>query len=96
MLFNGEIYNFKVLKRLIKLGQKFRIEGDTEVLIKVFQVWGKKFVKKIRGMFSICIWDKKLKKFYSFRDRFGIKPLYYTSFRGIYIFSRNKRYYFIT
>ena len=38
-------------------------------------------------MFSICIWDKKLKKFYSFRDRFGIKPLYYTSFRGIYIFS---------
>ncbi len=88
MLFNGEIYNFKVLKKeLINLGQKFRTEGDTEVLIKAFQVWGKKFVKRIRGMFSICIWDKKLKRFYSFRDRFGIKPLYYTFFKGIYIFS---------
>ena len=88
ILFNGEIYNFKILKKeLINLGQKFRTQGDTEVLIKAFQVWGKKFIEKIRGMFSICIWDKKLKKFYAYRDRFGIKPLYYTKFKSIYIFS---------
>jgi asparagine synthase (glutamine-hydrolysing) len=88
ILFNGEIYNFKILKKeLTNLGQKFRTKGDTEVLIKAFQVWGKKFIKKIRGMFSICIWDRKLKKFYAYRDRFGIKPLYYTKFKGAYIFS---------
>ena len=88
IVFNGEIYNFRVLrKELENLGQKFRTEGDTEVLIKAFQIWGKEFVKKIRGMFSICIWDKKLKKFYAYRDRFGIKPLYYTKTRNSYIFS---------
>ena len=88
ILFNGEVYNFKILrKELINLGQKFHTKGDTEVLIKSFQVWGKKFIKKIRGMFSLCIWDKKLKKFYAYRDRFGIKPLYYTKFKDLYIFS---------
>ncbi len=88
ILFNGEIYNFKILKKeLIKLGKKFRTEGDTEVLITAFQFWGKNFIKKIRGMFSICIWDKKLKKLYAYRDRFGIKPLYYTKFQKIFIFS---------
>ena len=88
MLFNGEIYNFKILKKeLISLGQKFYTEGDTEVLIRSFQTWGKKFIKKIRGMFSICIWDKKLKKFFAYRDRFGIKPLYYTKYKNSYFFS---------
>lgn len=88
IIFNGEIYNFKVLrKELENLGQKFRTESDTEVLIVAFQIWGKEFIKKIRGMFSICIWDKKLKKFYAYRDRFGIKPLYYTKIRNAYIFS---------
>jgi len=88
ILFNGEIYNFKILKKeLINFGQKFYTEGDTEVLIKSFQFWGKKFIKKIRGMFSICIWDKKLKKLYAYRDRFGIKPLYYSYYKGSYIFS---------
>ena len=88
ILFNGEIYNFKIIrKQLMSLGQKFRTKGDTEVLIKAFQIWGKKFIKKIRGMFSICIWDKKLKKFYAYRDRFGIKPLYYSRFKSTYVFS---------
>jgi len=88
ILFNGEIYNFKILKKeLISLGQKFRTEGDTEVLMVAFQLWGKQFIKRIRGMFSICIWDKKLKKFYAYRDRFGIKPLYYVKFRNTFFFS---------
>lgn len=88
ILFNGEIYNFKILKKELKnLGCKFYTEGDTEVLLKAFEIWGKKFIKKIQGMFSICIWDKKFKKFYAFRDRFGIKPLYYVYLKNTYIFS---------
>ncbi len=87
-LFNGEIYNFKVLKReLIDLGCKFYTQGDTEVIIKAYETWGKKFIKKIQGMFSICIWDKKLKRLHAFRDRFGIKPLYYIFYKDTYIFS---------
>ena len=88
ILFNGEIYNFKILKKeLLDLSHKFKTQGDTEVIIKAFQEWGKNFVKKIQGMFSICIWDKKFKRFYAFRDRFGIKPLYYTFYKNTYIFS---------
>ena len=56
ILFNGEIYNFKILKKeLLDLSHKFKTQGDTEVIIKAFQEWGKNFVKKIQGMFSICI-----------------------------------------
>ena len=88
MAFNGEIYNFNILKKeLINLGNSFKTQGDTEVLIKAFEMWGKKFVNKLRGMFAICIWDKKLKVFYAFRDRFGIKPLYYTYYKNNFFFS---------
>ncbi len=88
MVFNGEIYNFNILKKeLISYGFSFKTKGDTEVLLKAFEVWGKKFVHKLRGMFAICIWDKKLKRFYAFRDRFGIKPLYYSIYKNNFFFS---------
>lgn len=88
LLFNGEIYNFKIIRsELRNLGYSFYTEGDTEIVMKAFEVWGKDFVKKLRGMFSICIWDKRDKKFYAFRDRIGIKPLYFTCYKNTYFFS---------
>ena len=80
IIFNGEIYNFLDLKgNLLNENVKFTGNSDTEVLVEAISKWGvKKTLSKITGMFSFVIWDKKKKKLYLARDRFGIKPLYYS------------------
>ena len=75
IVFNGEIYNFKELRKKL-LNRKFKSHSDTEVLLYLYEKYGDNFVKFINGMFSIVIYDKKKKKLFSVRDRFGIKPLY--------------------
>ncbi len=76
--FNGEIYNFSELKTvLLSKGYKFRGNSDTEVLLNSFLEWGVECVKKLRGMFSFVIYNKKNKNIFVFRDPLGIKPLYY-------------------
>ena len=78
IIFNGEIYNFKEIKnQLIKLKCNFETESDTEVLLACYKVWGKDFLQKIDGMFSISIYDKLNNLILLARDRFGQKPLYY-------------------
>ena len=60
MIFNGEIYNFKEIKKvLIEKKIKFKSTGDSEVLLKSFIHYGENFINHLRGMFSFCIWDKK-------------------------------------
>ncbi len=78
IIFNGEIYNYIELKNELKKNNvNFRTNGDTEVIIKLYENFGENFVKKLNGMFSICIYDKIENKVLIYRDRFGIKPLYY-------------------
>ncbi len=74
-VFNGEIYNYKEIAEELNLD--FRTTSDTEVLLEAFEEWGVTFVNKLNGMFSIAIYDKHEKQLYLFRDRIGIKPLYY-------------------
>ena len=76
---NGEIYNFYQLKNeLLNEKVKFLSNSDTEVLIEALSHWGiKKTLQKISGMFAFALWDKKKKKIYLARDRFGIKPFFY-------------------
>ncbi len=77
--YNGEVYNFKELKNdLISRGYKFRTKTDTEVLVNMYEEFGMEFVKKLRGMFAIAIYDIKHDKLILARDHIGIKPLYYT------------------
>lgn len=79
LVFNGEIYNYKALRRELEShGIKFRSETDSEVLVHGYQLWGKELVKKLRGMFAFAIWDDLQKELFLARDPFGIKPLYYT------------------
>lgn len=78
LAFNGEIFNYLELKKeLTKLGQNFKTNTDTEVVLKAFQLWGIDCFNKFNGMWALAITDNTENKLYLCRDRFGIKPLYY-------------------
>ncbi|MBI2956824.1 MAG: asparagine synthase (glutamine-hydrolyzing) [Acidobacteria bacterium] len=75
---NGEVYNFRQLRgELEAAGQRFCSQSDTEVLLHSYAVWGKDCVLRWRGMFATAIWDARQRQLVLFRDRLGIKPLYY-------------------
>ena len=76
--FNGEIYNFQALKKELELDYQFKTTTDTEVILAGYQKWGIKVVDRLKGMFAFSLLDQKKQKLYLVRDRFGIKPLYYT------------------
>jgi asparagine synthase (glutamine-hydrolysing) len=78
IVFNGEIYGYRELRgTLVTRGHAFRTESDTEVVLAAYREWGDDFVDRIDGMFAIVIWDASAGKLKLFRDRPGIKPLYY-------------------
>ncbi len=79
LVFNGAIYNYKELRaELIGEGFSFVSDGDTEVVLKAYAAWGESFATRLQGMFAIAIWDQKHRQLVLVRDRFGIKPCYYS------------------
>ena len=78
LVFNGEIYNYKELRAELKSFYQFKTESDTEVLLASFLKYGKHCLKKLNGMFSFAIWDSTDKSLFAARDRFGVKPFYYS------------------
>ncbi|MBP1694914.1 MAG: asparagine synthase [Deltaproteobacteria bacterium] len=84
--FNGEIYNYIELRK--DLGpESFQTTSDTEVILRAYEKWGETCVDKLRGMFAFAIWDEKNGKLFCARDRFGIKPFYYTLMKDRFIFA---------
>lgn len=78
IVFNGEIYGYRELRaELIGRGHVFRTDSDTEVALHAYLEWGESFVDRIDGMFAIALWDGASGKLTLYRDRAGIKPLYY-------------------
>jgi len=76
--FNGEIYDYNELRpQLEKRGHRFQTTSDTEVLLQAYREWGDSWVDQIDGMYAVVIYDHRLSELKLFRDRVGIKPLYY-------------------
>ena len=77
--FNGEIYNYADLRaELEKLGESFRTQSDTEVLLIALRKWGLRALERLNGMFAFALWDEREKELTLVRDRAGIKPLFYS------------------
>ena len=75
IIFNGEVYNFKDIAA--ELNIPFHTTGDTEVILEAYIKWGIDCVQKFNGMFALAIYDREEKSLLLFRDRFGVKPIYY-------------------
>ncbi|MGD8556058.1 MAG: N-acetylglutaminylglutamine amidotransferase [Chromatiales bacterium] len=79
LVFNGAIYNYRELRaELREKGYSFFSDGDSEVILKAWHEWGERCPEHLHGMFAFVIWDRKRQCCFMARDRFGIKPLYYS------------------
>ncbi|MFQ5960361.1 MAG: asparagine synthase (glutamine-hydrolyzing), partial [Candidatus Methylomirabilales bacterium] len=88
IVFNGEIYNYRELRRDLEAkGHRFRSQSDTEVILHLFEEEGERCVDHLRGMFAFVIWDTRRRRLFLARDRMGKKPLYYWHRGGLFLFA---------
>lgn len=92
IIFNGEIYNYRSLRDLLRLrGIFLRTSSDTEVIVALFALEGESMLQRLHGMFAFVIWDKQTMRAFAARDPYGIKPLYIASVpNGIILASQVK------
>lgn len=87
VVYNGESYNFQVLREeLERCGRRFRGHSDTEVLLHAYEVWGLEGLARLEGIFAFALWDERRQRLVLMRDRFGIKPLFYGWHDGVLAF----------
>ena len=86
--FNGEIFNYVELREeLIKKGHRFISGSDTEVLLRLYEEDGERCVDRLNGQWAFAIWDARKHKLFLSRDRFGVRPLYYTQVGNTFLFA---------
>lgn len=87
LTYNGEVYNFQELRlELEALGYRFHSKTDSEVVLNAYAAWGEKALDRFNGMFAFAIWDRTKQELFLARDRYGIKPLYYTLQKQNFLF----------
>ncbi|HEV2060666.1 MAG TPA: asparagine synthase (glutamine-hydrolyzing) [Solirubrobacteraceae bacterium] len=87
IVYNGEIYNFMDLRDELRgSGERMRSHTDTEVVLRAYREWGPACVERFNGMFALAIWDRDERTLFLARDRYGIKPLYWTHAGGQLLF----------
>ncbi len=90
--YNGELYNYRELKtELSAKGYRFQSKSDTEVMLNAFAEWGVSALTRFNGMFAFAIWDRQSKRLTLARDRYGIKPLYFTQTRDSFLFASESK-----
>ncbi len=86
--YNGELYNTdEVRKQLQHLGHEFVTRCDTEVVLHAYAQWKAECVHKFNGIFAFAVWEKGKRRLFLARDRMGVKPLFYTSYKGGFLFA---------
>ena len=93
--FNGEIYNWKEIRKQLKF-KKWRSKSDTETVLYSYIERGPKCLNLFKGMFAISIWDNKKKELFLARDREAIKPLFFTNINNKFFFSSEIKSLFLT
>jgi asparagine synthase (glutamine-hydrolysing) len=93
IVYNGEVYNYLELKKELEgLGYNFHSTSDTEVVLKAFIQWGNECFNKFNGMWALAIYDKVENKVILSRDRFGVKPLYYSVQDRVLLFASEMKF----
>jgi len=88
VVLNGEIYNFRDLRKdLTRRGHAFSTQTDTETIVHLYEEYGDRCVDHLRGMFAFALWDEKSRRLLLARDRLGVKPLYYAEIAGRLVFA---------
>lgn len=88
LVYNGELYNYRELARELETrGHRFRSHTDTEVVLHAYEEWGRGAVTRFNGMFAFAVWDGRTRELLLARDRFGVKPLYYSHAGGRFSFA---------
>jgi asparagine synthase (glutamine-hydrolysing) len=88
IVFNGEIYNFLELRQVLEgAGHRFRTATDTEVIVHLYEEYGRECVRHLRGMFAFAIWDRLRQRLFLARDHVGQKPLFFHHDKGVFAFA---------
>ncbi len=88
IVYNGEIYNYLEIKaELVSKGYEFKSKTDTEVILYAYQEWGVDCLTRFNGMWAFAIWNRREKRLFCARDRFGVKPFYYYLDEHTFIFA---------
>ena len=90
--YNGEVYNFQEIRAELEcLGHQFHSKTDSEVVLNAYIAWGAQCVERLNGMFAFAVWDKDKQELFLARDRYGIKPIYYTFCNNAFLFASEQK-----